>query len=115
MLDALFDDPLEVKPNVFIISLYSIDIGYSIKITMNKDESPIETFFTYAEDTILKYVEREELPPHLLELFDRANPKLFYNGCVIAEIHDNQKDISGRVSRILLHPSPLVSYINLIF
>ncbi|XP_060835614.1 uncharacterized protein LOC132918419 [Rhopalosiphum padi] len=108
LLDELFDDPSEVNPNVFVITLYSVDIGYSIKITMNKDEPPVETFYNYAEDTILEFVEREQLPPSLLHLFDKADPMLFYNGRVIAEIHNKyHADELTRVYRILLHPHSL--------
>ncbi|XP_001942883.2 golgin subfamily A member 4 [Acyrthosiphon pisum] len=108
LLDELFDDPSEVNPNVFVITLYSVDIGYSIKITMNKNEPPVETFYSYADDSILDFVEREQLPPCLLDLFDKARPRLFYNGRVIAEIHNKYhgEDLT-RVYRILLHPHNL--------
>lgn len=105
----LFESPYEVKPNVLVITLYSVDVGYSIKITMNKNEPPVETFFNYAEDSILKYVENEQLPPHLLDILDRAEPKLFYSGCVIAEIHDQQDCVPGELYRVLLRPFNLVS------
>ncbi|XP_025205151.1 myosin-2 heavy chain-like [Melanaphis sacchari] len=108
LLDELFDDPSEVNPNVFVITLYSVDIGYSVKITMNKDKPPVETFYSYAEDSILEFVEREQLPPCLLHLFDKADPMLFYNGRVIAEIHNKyHADESTRIYRILLHPHSL--------
>jgi len=111
LLDELFDDPSEVNPNCFVITLYSVDIGYSIKITMNKDQPPVETFYSYAEDSILEFVEREQLPPCLLDLFSKAKPRLFYNGRVIAEIHDKYNDENNpRVYRILLHPHSLVSW-----
>lgn len=91
-----------------MITLYSIDIGYSIKIPINESETPIETFFNYAEDAILNYVEKEQLPPHLLDILDKAEPKLFYCGCIIAEIHDQKNGIPGKVYRILLRPSNMV-------
>lgn len=110
LLDELFDDPSEVNPNVFVITLYSVDVGYSVKISMNKDKPPVETFYSYAEDSILEFVEREQLPPCLLHLFDKADPKLFYNGRVIAEIHNKYHgEELTRVYRILLHPHGLVS------
>lgn len=111
MLDELFDDPSEVNPNVFVITLYSVDIGYSIKITMNKNKPPVETFYSYADDSILEFVEREQLPPCLLDLFDKARPRIFYNGRVIAEIHNKYHgEDSMRVYRILLHPHNLVCW-----
>jgi len=109
-LDDLFENPFEVKPNVFVITLYSIDIGYSIKISINKNKTPIETFFKYAEDSILKYVEKEQLPPHLLDILDKAEPRLFYCGCVIVEIHDHKNGIPGKVNRILLRPFNMVRF-----
>lgn len=110
LLDELFNDPSEVSPNVFVITLYSVDIGYSVKITMKKNKPPVETFYTYAEDSILDFVEKEELPPSLLHLLDEAKPCLFYNGRVIVEIHDKyHHEESVRVYRILLHPHALVS------
>lgn len=108
LLDELFDDPSEVNPNFFVITLYSVDVGYSVKISMNKDKPPVETFYSYAEDSILEFVEREQLPPCLLHLFDKADPKLFYNGRVIAEIHNKYHgEELTRVYRILLHPHSL--------
>lgn len=92
-----------------VITLYSIDIGYSIKISINKNETPIETFFNYAEDSILKYVENEQLPPHLLNILENSEPTLFYCGCIIAEIHDKINGIPGKLYRILLRPTYTVS------
>lgn len=115
-MDALFEDPLEkIKPNVLVITLYPINVGYSIKITIKKDDPPIETFFNYADDSVLSYVEKEELPPHLLEILDKSEHRLFYNGCVIAEIHDQINGVPAKLYRILLRPSSLVSYFNIVY
>lgn len=111
----MFENPCEVVPNVLVITLYSIDIGYSIKITKKENELPIETHFRYDEDSILEYVENEQLPPHLLEFLDKAEPKLFYCGCVIAEIHNQQNSIPGELYRILLRPFNLVRFFNMSF
>lgn len=92
-----------------------MDNGYSIKISMKKNEPPVETFFSYAEDTILSYVENGELPPHILEILDKAEPRLFYNGCVIAEILDQRNGVPGELYRILLRPSNLVCYFYIYF
>lgn len=80
---------------------------------MKINEPPVEMFFDYTTDTILKYIEKEKLPPDLLELFDRAEPRIFYSGCVIAEIHDQIEYTNNAVSRILLRPCNEVSYINI--
>lgn len=76
---------------------------------MDENELPIEIFFNYNEDSILEYVEKEQLPPHLLDLLDRAEPKLFYYGCVIAEIHNKKDGILNDLYRILLRPSNMVN------
>lgn len=109
-MDTLFDNHSGKKINVLLITLYSIDIGYSIQISMDKYDLPIEIFFSYAEDTILEYVEKEELPPHLLDIFEKAKPSLFYCGCIIAEIHDQKNSFPGKKYRILLRPSNMVSH-----
>lgn len=82
---------------------------------MNKNDPPVETFFNYADDSVLGYVEKEELPPHLLEVLDKAEPRLFYNGCVIAEIHDQIDGIPAKLYRILLRPTSMVSYLKIVF
>ncbi|XP_050442738.1 uncharacterized protein LOC126846915 isoform X2 [Adelges cooleyi] len=104
LLDGLFDTSFEGHPNVLIITLYSVDIGYSIKMTVDDNNSPIETYFNYEQDSILEYIKNEEIPPHLLDLLEKAKPPLFYCGCVIAEIHDKKTD-QQMISRILLRPS----------
>lgn len=110
----MFDEPNEFKPNVLVIILHSIDKGYSIKINTGKNSnSPNEYFFNYYNDTILEFMENEQLPPDLLDLLDSAKPRLFYSGCVIAEIHDQVDEIPGRVYRLLLRPFNLVSYLKI--
>lgn len=109
-MDVLFEDPSEDKPNFIVITLYSIEIGYSLKIPMKINEPPDEIFFDYASDTMLEYIEKSRLPPNLLDLFDKAEPRIFYSGCVIAEIHDKIGCTNKSVSRILLRPSNEVSY-----
>ncbi|VVC40290.1 Hypothetical protein CINCED_3A000795 [Cinara cedri] len=104
LLDCLFENPLEDKPNVLVITLYSIDVGYSIKLHINKEEPPVEAFYNYVDDTILEYIEQEQLPPHLLDLLERAEPSIFYSGCIIAEIHDQINGIPYQLYRILLRP-----------
>jgi len=105
----LFDDPTEFKPNVLVIILHSIDQGYSIKINTDRNsKSPKEYSFSYYEDTILEHMETEHIPPDLIDFLVTARPRLFYSGCVIAEIHDQRDEVPGRVYRLLLRPSIMV-------
>ncbi|XP_025415047.1 uncharacterized protein LOC112686817 isoform X2 [Sipha flava] len=105
LLDALYDDPLEFKPNALVITLYCVDIGFSTKITKNKNELPVETFYCYKKDEILlSFIENEKLPPQLLDSLNEAEPNLFYSGCVIAEVHDLRNGTLDQIGRILLRP-----------
>lgn len=110
----MFEDPDEVKPNVLLFTLFSEDIGYSIKIVMQINQPPIELFYTYSDDSILLFVEKGKLPIELLNLLDRAEPTLFYSGCVVAEIHDHRDGTPGRIYRILLRPWYEVSCFNIL-
>jgi len=112
LLDVLFDDPTEFKPNVLVVVLHSIDKGYSIKINTDKNSKSLKEYcFNYSEDTILEHIENEHLPPELLDILDSAEPRLFYSGCVIAEIHDQVEEVPGRVYRLLVRPFSMVSYL----
>lgn len=112
-MDALYDDPLEFKPNALVITLYCADIGFSTKITKNKDEPPVETFYCYKKDELLlSFIEDEKLPPPLMESLNEAEPNLFYSGCVIAEVHDLRDGVLGQMGRILLRPSNEVKFLN---
>lgn len=108
----MFENPLEDKPNALVITLYSVDVGYSIKLNITKEEPSVEIFFNYADDTILEYIEKEQLPPHLLDLLDRAEPRIFYCGCIIAEIHDQINGVPSKLYRILLRPFNMVFNFN---
>jgi len=113
-LDVLFDEPNEFKPNVLVVILHSLDKGYSIKInTERNSKSPKEYFFNYQNDTILKYIEDEHLPPDLLDILEKAEPKLFYSGCVITEIYDQVDQVPGQRYRLLLRPFNMVRYLKI--
>lgn len=106
----LFADPNEIKPNVLLITLYPVDNGYTVKISLNINKPPIEMLFSYFNDSILCFVEEGKLPPVLLDLLDKAKPRLFYEGHVIAEVHDLINGQPGRIYRILLRPFYEVSF-----
>jgi len=115
LLDVLFDDPNEIKPNALVVILHSIDKGYSIIInTKSNSISPKEYFFNYHDDTILKHMEDEHLPPDLLDILELSRPRLFYSGCVIAEIHDQVDEVPGRVYRLMLRPFNMVRYLKVL-
>lgn len=109
----MFQDSSEIKPNVFVITLYSEDIGYSIKITTKINEPPVENFYSYAEkNSILSYVELEQIPPQLIKDLNNANPPIFYSCCAIAEINDRVHGAPAKLHRVLLRPSNFVRCSN---
>jgi len=114
LLDVLFEDPDEFKPNVLRVVLYSADEGYSITFKREKNLKPPKNYgFKYCEDTILEHMEHEHLPPDLLDLLDGDEDRLFYSGCIIAEIHDQVYQVPGRVYRLILRPFYLVSRLKI--
>lgn len=60
------------KPNVLVITLYSLDIGFSIKMSIMRYEPLEEIFQNYTEDSVLAYVENKQLLPYILNLLGKA-------------------------------------------
>lgn len=72
----------------------------SAGVNKRKDSSPdssslasslnaVETdLLSYDETELLFYVNAGEIPPILIDLVDRLNVSLFYDGCIIAQIRD---------------------------
>lgn len=48
-----------------------------------------------------------QIPYNLVDLLERSQPSLFYDGCVVAEIRDSRRSVSGfyKTSYVLLRPS----------
>jgi hypothetical protein len=59
----------------------------------------------YEQDDLLRYIDREELPPGLGELLERSTSPLYYGGCVVAEVHDMRHCPAGHTRYVLLRPS----------
>ncbi|KAF4524682.1 hypothetical protein B566_EDAN009526, partial [Ephemera danica] len=70
----------------------------------------------YEQDDLLRYIDQEELPPGLGDLFERATTPIFYGGCVIAEVHDMRHCQTGHTRFVLLRPTnqSLLCDINMI-
>lgn len=60
------------KPNVLVITLYSLYIGFSIKMSIMRYEPLEEIFQNYTEDSVLAYVENKQLLPYILNLLGKA-------------------------------------------
>lgn len=85
------------KLNTVILNLYPGNKGYSLAFRLQdrssgnmcfKDEELIQTMTQgYEQDTILRYIKNEEIPPFILDVLDKFD-FLFYSGCVIAEVRN---------------------------
>lgn len=103
--------------------------GYSIAVKLNEfpvftSETILETArISYEENSLLDYIENEELPPLLVEMID-SSPKLsqykiWHNGCLILEVRDRighinsensansrSQSFAAKASQFLLNHSP---------
>ncbi|XP_067945159.1 transcription factor SPT20 homolog [Watersipora subatra] len=93
--------------NTLVIHLKSIDEGYSICLNLAGSGLVETSDVPYTDWELLKFIEQEELPHTLVDLFEHAQPDLFYDGCVVAEIRDSRRAVKGayKTSYILLKPS----------
>ena len=103
--------------NTLVLNLYSTNNGYSIGFNIKSFNSlnneiemnQIETkFLSYDENELLSYINYSEIPPILLDLVDRLNVNLFYDGCIILEIRDHRRKEQQQlfhVHYVLLQPS----------
>jgi len=82
--------------------------GYSIAVKLNEfpvftSETILETArISYEENSLLDYIENEELPPLLVEMID-SSPKLsqykiWHDGCLILEVRDKIGNIPNGVT-----------------
>lgn len=83
------------------MNLYSIDEGYSIGLRRFKSKEVLETIrLPYKENDLLQFIDNEELPPTLCDIFDNFSDKqdspLFHNGSVFMEIRDYRKNSSKK-------------------
>ena len=84
-----------------ILNLYPNNEGYSLAIkkftNCDDKEELIETLkLPYEEDELLNFIDNEELPPMLVDLFDSLGDDidfhLFYYGSIFLEIRDYRKN-----------------------
>lgn len=83
------------------MNLYSIDEGYSIGLKRFKSKEICETIrLPYKENDLLRFIDNEELPPTLCDIFDNFSDKqdspLFHHGSVFVEIRDYRKNSSKK-------------------
>ncbi|KAL1489617.1 hypothetical protein ABEB36_013565 [Hypothenemus hampei] len=106
--------------NTIILNLYPGNKGYSLAFRLQDRRSAVNMGFKegeeeliqtmtrgYEEDTILRYVDQEEIPPFILDAADKFD-FLFYSGCLIAEIRNYRQthpETKCFIHHVLLKPS----------
>lgn len=68
----------------------------------------------YTEETLLNYVDNEQIPPYLIDKLELHYSFLFYDGCIIAEVRDYRRAypaVKCDIHHVLLRPTMQVSII----
>ncbi|XP_060569271.1 transcription factor SPT20 homolog [Ruditapes philippinarum] len=104
------------KLNCLILNLYPGNDGYSL---MLRSKTGVETEtckLPYEVTELLDYIDDSELPPFLVDVLEKAQVNVFYNGCVIVEVRDFRRATNGTfdMQYVLLKPNTqtLLSDIN---
>ncbi|XP_077983671.1 uncharacterized protein LOC144438497 isoform X2 [Glandiceps talaboti] len=96
------------KLTCLVVNLYPGNEGYSLMLK-GKNGSDSETIrLPYEESELLEYLDSEELPPILVDLLEKSQANIFYDGCVIAEVRDYRQSATGKTydnHHILLRPT----------
>lgn len=95
------------KLNCLILKLYPGNEGYSIMLR-GRGGVELETLkLPYEVSELLDYVDSSELPPFLVDLLEKAQVNVFYSGCVILEVRDYRRSITGSFDTqyVLLKPT----------
>lgn len=79
------------KLNCLVVNLYLGNEGYSLMLKTRTGCDTETIRLPYEEGEILQYIDNEELPPLLIDLLERSQANLFYNGCVIVEVRDYRR------------------------
>lgn len=95
------------KLNCLVLKLYPGNEGYSIMLR-GRGGVELETLkLPYEVSELLDYVDSSELPPFLVDLLEKAQVNVFYSGCVILEVRDYRRSITGSFDTqyVLLKPT----------
>eukprot|EP00058_Branchiostoma_floridae_P026052 XP_002611542.1 hypothetical protein BRAFLDRAFT_63819 [Branchiostoma floridae] len=94
------------KLTCLVVNLYPGNKGYSLMLKGKNDSETIK--LPYEESDLLDYLDTEELPPILVDLLERSQANVFYNGCVIAEVRDFRRTANSKTyesHHVLLRPT----------
>lgn len=77
-------------------------------------EPVVETMrWPYSDEELLRCIDREEIPAHLVDLLEENHSDLFYQGCIIAEIRDYRLTFplfTFETHHVLLKPTTQVNF-----
>lgn len=94
------------KLNCLILNLYPGNEGYSL---MLRGKTGVETEtckLPYEITELLDYIDDSELPPFLVDVLEKVQVNVFYNGCVIVEVRDFRRSTNGfDMQYVLLKPT----------
>ncbi|XP_033631887.1 transcription factor SPT20 homolog isoform X3 [Asterias rubens] len=94
------------KLTCLIVSLGSQ--GYSLMLRGENGAETETMRLPYEESELLEYLDAEELPPVLVDLLEKSQSNIFYNGCVITEVRDYRQSGNGHnytTRYVLLRPT----------
>lgn len=101
--------------NLVIVTLNPIDEGFSVSFQLENGKTlEEEAKYPYTQDSLLDYIDKEQLPTPFLDYWEHFVPQLFYDGCVICQINDSRHGQPAVVSHVLLkpHTQSLISDVN---
>eukprot|EP00794_Sanderia_malayensis_P007008 gene7008-7793_t len=77
--------------NTLIVNLYPNNEGYSLMLR-DKTGKEVETVkLSYDESEFLDYLDAQALPPVLIDILEKSQIDLFYDGCIIVELRDYRR------------------------
>lgn len=93
--------------NCLVLKLYPANEGYSLMLRGRSGIESETVKLPYEVSELLEYVDASELPPFLVDLLEKAQVNVFYNGCVIVEVRDYRRSTSGGYDTqyVLLKPT----------
>ncbi|XP_048243565.1 transcription factor SPT20 homolog [Haliotis rufescens] len=96
------------KLNCLVLNLYPANEGYSLMLKARNGVESETIKLPYEESELLEYVDAAQLPPFLVDLLEKAQVNVFYNGCVIVEVRDFRRSTTGShdTQYVMLKPTP---------
>uniref|UniRef100_A0A146LSS6 Protein FAM48A n=1 Tax=Lygus hesperus TaxID=30085 RepID=A0A146LSS6_LYGHE len=107
---------LKNQLNMVTVTLYPGEKPYSLRLVASGGKLIQESDQPVTQDSLLEYIDKQELPPFLAEEWDQVFPQLFYNGCVIVSLRDLRLSNAPALRCTILkpHTQSIISDVNTI-